>query len=57
MVTISQKENDNFLATKPPNMENCDLTDKESKIIVMKKSNDFRIKLMDRSPLPKTLKF
>ena len=37
---MSQKENDNFLATKTKNVEYCDITDKGFKIAVMKKFSE-----------------
>ena len=40
--TVSLKENDRFLASKPKDMEYCALTDKEFKTAVMKKSNELQ---------------
>ena len=37
---MSQKENDNFLATKTKNVEYCDITYKGFKIAVMKKFSE-----------------
>ena len=37
---ISQKENDNVLATEPKNTGYCDLIEKEFKITIMKKFNE-----------------
>ena len=37
---MSQKENDNFLATETKNVDYCDITDKEFKIAVMKKFSE-----------------
>lgn len=39
---VKQKENDNFPATKPKDMEYCNITDKEFTIAVMKKSNELQ---------------
>ena len=39
---MSQKENDNFLATKTKNVEYCDITDKGFKIAVMKKFSELQ---------------
>ena len=65
---ISQKENDNFLTITSQNREYCDLTDKESKIVVMKNSkelqenserqyNDFRTKLVDKKSTLQKVQF
>ena len=65
---VSQHENDNFPATEPKGVGECNLTDKEFKIAIMKKTNELQEntgntislgkKLMNgRSILPEKLKF
>lgn len=66
--TVSQKENDKFLATKCKDMEFYNVTDREFRTAVMKKLNELQensgrqlnelgIKLMKRSTLPKGYNF
>lgn len=39
---VLQKENDNFPAIESKDVENCNLTEKESKIAVMKKLRELQ---------------